>query len=432
MRAPAWEAHILVQSRQDLTFLIPEGWPTIVVSPGPAGRRPAPLPVKRSFLAGQSPPTSRATDTAQEVGPRRIPVFVDHQHGIAYNKVIVIDTTHVSTGSFNVTTGACNFNQTLDRMKHHIHQTGHELLPSSRITNSYPTVDAVTAAVSRRQFLGRTVLASAGLMAGALGCSPLKSRPGSSARVAFVTANLVARVSDYRFEMAHWGDQHKKTVAATDAAAWGVICREIAATGFHAVEIWEAHAAPEVMNRERGATWKAILDEHGLKAIGYGGSLSRKTLEICQWLGIPQINGSIGDNTPGQAAAMCREMGVRFNVENHPQKNAIELLKVVDGGNDWLGVCIDTGWLGTQGASGPEVIRACGPLVRHAHIKDVKAAGAHETCMLDEGVAQVAACIATLKAIGYSGWYSWEDEPEDRNPFDSAVRNRHWLEKQLA
>jgi len=51
---------------------------------------------------------------------------------------------------------------------------------------------------------------------------------------------------------------------------------------------------------------------------------------------------------------------------------------------------------------------------------------------LGEGVAQVAGCIATLKEIGYSGWYAWEDEPEDRNPFDSAVRNRRWIEERMA
>jgi sugar phosphate isomerase/epimerase len=285
--------------------------------------------------------------------------------------------------------------------------------------------------ISRRQVLATTVSAGVGLMAGSLGCSQMKRRPAGEPQVAFVTANLVARVSNYRFELAHRGEQHKKTVTATDEAAWRAICVEIAATGFRAVEIWEAHAAPEVMDRQRAAARKAILEEHGLRSIGYGGGLSRKTLEICQWLGIPQINGFIGDNKPEEATRLCREMGVRFNVENHPQKNAAEILNVVGGGNEWLGVCVDTGWLATQGASGPEVIRTCGKLVRHAHIKDVKAAGAHQTCLLGEGVAQVAACIATLKGIGYSGWYSWEDEPEDRNPFDSAVRNRRWIEQQL-
>ena len=28
--------------------------------------------------------------------------------------------------------------------------------------------------------------------------------------------------------------------------------------------------------------------------------------------------------------------------------------------------------------------------------------------------------------------YSWEDEPEDRSPMDSAARNREWIERRLA
>lgn len=309
--------------------------------------------------------------------------------------------------------------------------TNEEGLPDHQPSTPNNPLPPYGVAISRRDFLARTALVTAGLMAGSLGCSPLKNQQGRSARIAFVTANLVARVSDYRFELAHWGEQHKKTIAATDAAAWQSICREISAVGFQAIEVWEAHAAPEVMTRERAATWKAIMDDHGLKAIGYGGGLSRKTLEICQWLVIPQINGWIGNHTPEQATALCRQMGVRFNVENHPEKNLAEILARIGGGNEWLGVCIDTGWLGTQGASGPEIIRACGQLARHTHIKDVKAAGGHQTCLLGEGVAQVAACLTALKQIGYTGWYSWEDEPEDRNPFDSAVRNRQWIERQL-
>jgi L-ribulose-5-phosphate 3-epimerase len=317
-------------------------------------------------------------------------------------------------------------------MKPHPFQDGPEPQLGNGISNANQSVEGVRAALTRRQFLGGTILTATSLLAGAAGCSQLKHQQSASNRISFVTANLVGQVSGYRFELAHWGDQHKKTVAATDAAAWRSICREIRATGFRAVEIWEAHAAPEVMDRERAATWKKILDDEGLKAIGYGGILSRKTLQICQWLDIPRFNGWIGDNTPAQATALCQEMGVRFNLENHPQKNAAELLKIIGGGNEWLGICIDMGWLGTQGASGPEVIRACGPLVRHTHVKDVRAVGAHETCLLGDGVAQVAACISTLKEMGYTGWYSWEDEPEDRNPFDSAVRNRRWIEKQIA
>jgi hypothetical protein len=54
--------------------------------------------------------------------------------------------------------------------------------------------------------------------------------------VAFNTANLVGRVSGYRYELSHWGEQHQKTVAATDERAWADICKKIAACGFRAVE----------------------------------------------------------------------------------------------------------------------------------------------------------------------------------------------------
>lgn len=287
--------------------------------------------------------------------------------------------------------------------------------------------------VSRRSFVCASVATGAALSLGAAAGSSTKQDEAKVVpKIAFVTANLVARVSGYRFELSNWGEQHKKTIAATDETAWRDICQEIARHGFRAVEVWEAHAAPEVMDSAKGKVWKAIMEDCGLVAIGYGGQLSQKTLEICQWLGIPQINGWIGDNTPEMATELCRDTGVRFNVENHPQKTAREILDVVGGGNEWLGVCIDTGWLGTQGVSGPDIIRECGKLVRHTHIKDVEAAGGHHTCLLGDGVARVKECMDALKQAGYAGWYSWEDEPENRNPFDSAVRNYEWILKNLA
>jgi L-ribulose-5-phosphate 3-epimerase len=285
--------------------------------------------------------------------------------------------------------------------------------------------------LNRRQFLYATALGGAGLWLAQAGCKSTHSAGAARKRIAFNTANLVARCTNYRFELKNWGDQHQKTVATTDEAAWAGICREISAAGYRAVEIWEAHAAPESLNRDKAARWKAILEDHGLRPIGYGGGLRRETLQICQWLGIPRINGGFRGQTPGGATALCREFGVSFNIENHPEKTAAEALAKIGGGNEWLGLCVDTGWFGSQGANVPNEIRAAGKAVRHTHIKDVKAASAHETCLLGDGVVDVAGCLVALRDIGYTGWYSWEDEPEDRNPFDSAVRNREWIETRL-
>lgn len=285
-------------------------------------------------------------------------------------------------------------------------------------------------ALTRRAFLAAT----GGGATLALGAPrALRASPATPPkRVAFNTANLVARVSGYRYELSHWMDQHNQTIAATDEAAWRAICKEIAAAGFEAVEVWEAHAAPESLDEAKARLWKRILDDSGLVPVAYAGGLRPQTLRICQWLGIPHVDGGLRENTPEKATALCREHGIRFNIENHPEKSAGEILAKIGGGNEWLGVCIDMGWLGTQGVSGPAVIRACAPFVRNTHVKDVKAAGKHETCPLGEGTADVAGCLAALRDVKYAGWYSWEDEPEDRNPFDSAVRNREWIEKRLA
>jgi len=277
--------------------------------------------------------------------------------------------------------------------------------------------------IPRRHFIGLTTLGAV-----TAGSFLTNLQAAKRAPIAFNTANLVARVTGYRYQLKNWMDQHAKTAAATDAAAWRAICREIAATGFQAIEVWEAHASPEKLDRTKAREWRKILDDAGLKAVAYAGRLSQQTAEICQVFGISHIDGGLGALSPERATALCKQTGIRCNIENHPEKSADELIRKIGGGNEWLGVCIDTGWLGTQGVSGPDVIKACGSLVRHTHIKDVKTAGAHETCLLGEGVANVQGCLQALRDIKYTGAYSWEDEPEDRNPFESAKRNREWIE----
>jgi sugar phosphate isomerase/epimerase len=279
--------------------------------------------------------------------------------------------------------------------------------------------------MNRREFLTNSIAAAAVTLAG-VSCSstgPGGSTPRSrSNRIAFNTANLVGRVSGYRYELKNWSEQHQRTVASTDAKAWESICADIANEGFDAVEIWEAHAAPEVIDVAKAKTWRSILADHGLKPIGYAGSLRKETLLVCQWLGIPRINGGLGGLGPREASSLCRQHGIHFNLENHPEKSVKEILQPIGGGSEWLGVCLDTGWCGTQRMDAPEAIRQLGALVRHTHIKDVTQPGSHATCRLGDGIVNIPAVMVALRKIDYQGWYSWEDEPEDRNPLDLA----HW------
>jgi sugar phosphate isomerase/epimerase len=285
--------------------------------------------------------------------------------------------------------------------------------------------------MNRREFLHSSTLAAAGLACVSCQSDRSSAAPPNRQRIAFNTANLVGRVSGYRYELQHWGEQHQKTVAATDEKAWDSICQDIAAAGYRAVEIWEAHAAPESLDAAKAAAWRRILERHELRPVGYGGSLRPETIRICQRLGIPRINGGLRGQTPAQATTLCRKASVAFNVENHPEKSVEEVLKPIGGGNEWLGVCVDTGWFGTQGVAVPEAVKALNGLVRHTHIKDVRRAGGHETCRLGDGLVNVPAVLAARRSIGYAGWYSWEDEPEDRNPMDLAQWTLAYLKERV-
>jgi hypothetical protein len=63
---------------------------------------------------------------------------------------------------------------------------------------------------------------------------------------------------------------------------------------------------------------------------------------------------------------------------------------------------------------------------------NLRTRGSEDSVRFAEGAANVAERIKTMRSMNYTGWHSREGEPEDRNPFDSARRNREWIEKHLA
>jgi sugar phosphate isomerase/epimerase len=56
----------------------------------------------------------------------------------------------------------------------------------------------------------------------------------------------------------------------------------------------------------------------------------------------------------------------------------------------------------------------------------VQPAGGHHTVQLGTGSVDIAGAVRKLRSIVYDGVLRWEDEPEDRNPFDIAVEI--WLD----
>ncbi len=250
-------------------------------------------------------------------------------------------------------------------------------------------------------------------------------------KVAFNTANLVAQVTDWKFSLSRWGHQDRLTRDATDERAWADICRQIAAAGYRAVEIWVAHLDPPTLSDAKAKVFARILSDNGLTPIGLAGPLTTETTRVCDQLQIPACNGGLWGTDAATVARLIAEGKVGFNYENHPEKNVDDIRTQAEACGADAGVALDTGWLGTQGVDAASAIRDLGSLIHHVHLKDVSSAGSHHTCPLGTGIVNIEAAIQALKQSGYDGWYSWEDEPEDRNPMLIARDMRLWIEERI-
>ncbi len=179
-----------------------------------------------------------------------------------------------------------------------------------------------------------------------------------SHRMAFNTANFVARQTGWRFELKNWGEQDRITRERTDEREFAAICRDVAGVGYTAVEIWVAHVEPAKMTDKRAELYRRILADHGLAPIGLGGGLDEGSNRVCLQLGIPAANGGLW----GTDAATINRLtpgGVRYNYENHPEKSVDEIREKI-AGIDGAGIAVDTGWLGSQGLDAAATITALG------------------------------------------------------------------------
>jgi hypothetical protein len=111
---------------------------------------------------------------------------------------------------------------------------------------------------------------------------PPHDLPYLPVKIAFNTANLVARVTGYRCAGEEWGAQHDKTAAETNEGEWVTMCREIADAGYGAVEVWIAHCDPRFTDEKRAHRWRKILDDHGLVPIGLARALTDDNARFCQ------------------------------------------------------------------------------------------------------------------------------------------------------
>jgi sugar phosphate isomerase/epimerase len=255
--------------------------------------------------------------------------------------------------------------------------------------------------------------------------------------VSFMSANYVAR--EVGWQMHGWGHGDRATNEAfrppeTYAARFGALLDDVRALGFTAIDVWGAHLSPEWATDDHVEAAAAALGERGLRVASYQVYAPAQHLEracvVAERLGTRVLSGFVPVDE--RLPPLLERHGLVFALENHPEPTPRAMLDKV-GHLPRVGVCVDTGWFGTQGYDAPRAIEELGDRVLHVHLKDVQHEGEpHETCRWGDGVVDVEGCVRALQRIGYAGAISVEHEPETYDPSDDVRAMREQLDGWLS
>jgi L-ribulose-5-phosphate 3-epimerase len=256
--------------------------------------------------------------------------------------------------------------------------------------------------------------------------------------ISYMTANDVARETGWA--MHGWGHGDRLTNEAfapleTYAERLEALLGRVRELGFDAIDVWGAHLSTDWATAEHVALAREALAAHGLTCITYGTWVHmhnvERACELAQALGTNVIGAGFSGE-PRELAPVLREHGVTLAVENHPERTPAELLAKIEAGDGTMAATVDTGWWATQGYDPVRAIEQLGEHVAHVHLKDVRHQGEpHETCRWGAGIVDVEACVRALQRQGYTGAFTVEHEPEDRDPSEEIRSMREQLEEWL-
>jgi L-ribulose-5-phosphate 3-epimerase len=249
-----------------------------------------------------------------------------------------------------------------------------------------------------------------------------------------MSANYVAEELGYG-AADEWGPFDVATNAAFEplenyADRFDDLVARITAIGFDTIDLWFAHLNWRWATPDHVACAREVLARRDVTVASLAGSIVATTDDVsaaCRLanaLGVDLIAGvgEVVHRDRDGTVAVLRERGVRFGLENHPEKTPQDVLAAIGDAADVLGAAVDTGWWATQSYDPVRAIGALSERLFHVHLKDVAEPGTHISCMHGEGCANVAGCIDELLALGYAGPVSIEHEPYDRDPTDECAR----------
>jgi L-ribulose-5-phosphate 3-epimerase len=263
--------------------------------------------------------------------------------------------------------------------------------------------------------------------------------------ISFMTANYVARQVGYQMPEG-WGQgdaasqKHFKPAKKFEER-FEVYLKDIVAMGFDAFDLWTGILHPDWASEDHVDIANDLVNKYDLTVVslaGWFGGDEDEFESACQFageVGAEILGGNTALLTKNRSFMVdtLHKYGLKFGLENHPEKTPEELIaKLGKGNEDVIGVAVDTGWFGTQGYDAAVALEKLGDRLFHVHLKDVLAVGGHDTCRFGQGVVPIEKCVETLKRIGYSGAIAVEHEPDNYDPTEDVVASLEMLKGWLA
>jgi len=265
-------------------------------------------------------------------------------------------------------------------------------------------------------------------------------------RTSFITANYVARALNFTGkDISEWGRFDQATLQSSTPDTFRDICADVSDAGFDCIDVWASHC--HFLQHDHGDFLEQIkgwISQFDLTITSYAGGILaddlanvERAFRFMKQLGAPLFAGGIWGSTPwdevlGFTDVLCEKLGLKWGYENHPEKSADEILgKIGHGRYKRIGVALDTGWCGTQGLNAVEMVKRIREKLFILHLKDVRAAGGHDTCVLGDGVVACEGVVRYLVDSKWEGTICIEHEPFNRDPMPevktSLQRVREWL-----
>jgi L-ribulose-5-phosphate 3-epimerase len=263
-------------------------------------------------------------------------------------------------------------------------------------------------------------------------------------RWAFMTANYVGQALGYAGNH-DWMANHRATAAQFRgpefAERFEDLIGGISEAGFDAIELWIAHLDPLSATPEMIDAATMIMSKYGVEVISYTAGFGQpgvsredatRIFETARAIGAPVLAQGFHPTNGPLAAELGKHYGIYTGLENHPHKSAQEVIDIVAPFTPWVGAAIDTGWFATQGYDPVRATYELREHLVHVHLKDIRAAGAHDTCALGDGIVDVRGVLKALKEIGWEKPITIEHEPYDYDPTEECIaslrRVQEWWE----